>query len=576
MMKFLRNMNINATVAGALLCCALLIGVLSALRLAGNDMANGSIVSLNRLNVEQFNELSRAAFLFSRAGSVMDLAVDFADRGQQAQSREQLERVPDLLKRGEQRFRNFEAALNADDGNGSADRLRRNLSNLIDLYNRQYQAIEAGDLARSWEIRQQQIPVNKAMNVGLTEFTRYADKVGGEVMGNYRDQNRFFDQVGWLTVLVALLLLISIYWVLRKVVVSPLEAAAENLQRIARADLSRPISVPGRNEIGKLFAAMRDMQESLSKIVTSVRDSSDSIFTGTSEIAKGNTDLSARTEQQAASLEETATSMEELTATVKQNADNARQASGLANDASGTAGRGGEVMELVSNKMQSITESSKKVADITAMIDSIAFQTNILALNASVEAARAGEQGRGFAVVAGEVRNLAGNSADAARQIKQLIERSSAEVVEGSELVQRAGQTMTEVVAAVRRVTDIMDEISSASQEQSAGIEQVSQAVNQMDEVTQQNAALVQQAGAAAASLEEQAKRLEAAVAIFRVDQAHRHTPVRAAAEPLPATRSVGADRDDRALSPTVERKGAASRGTSTQRDGSDDDWTEF
>ncbi|HJR14883.1 MAG TPA: methyl-accepting chemotaxis protein [Rhodanobacteraceae bacterium] len=297
----------------------------------------------------------------------------------------------------------------------------------------------------------------------------------------------------------------------------PLTGAVKRLDAIARADLSEHIGVQGDNEIGRLFAAMRRMQQSLGKIVGDARGSSNSIYVRSTEISRGNADLSTRTEQQAASLEETATSMEEMTATVKQNADNARQASGLANDASATASHGGEVMDKVTLTMRGISDSSKRVAEITGMIDSIAFQTNILALNASVEAARAGEQGRGFAVVAGEVRNLAGRSADAAREIKQLIESSTRQVGEGSALVEQAGKTMREVVTAVKRVTDIMDEISAASQEQSSGIEQINQAVSQMDEVTQQNAALVEQVTAAATSLEEQAHRLETSVAVFRL-----------------------------------------------------------
>ncbi len=518
MMKILRNLNINTTVAGALLCCALLISVLAVLRLTTNQMVDESISTLNRVNVEQLNEVSRAAVLLNRARIQMDLAADYLDQGMRLVAESQIDGVGDLLERAQNRFNNFEETPKTEMGQARASELSTGFNAVMALVGDQYAALKAGDLSEYKDLRQELLTPGDSLDGSLTDFTRYANERGATIMANYHEKTALFGRIGLAVLVATAVVLLLIYWGLRKTVVQPLYQAVEHLQRIARADLSQKVHVPGRNEIGKVFAATRDMQASLAKIVTDVRSGSNSIFVGSSEIARGNTDLSSRTEQQAASLEETATSMEQLTATVKQNADNARQASSLANDASGTATRGGDVMQQVTSKMQGITESSKKVADITSMIDSIAFQTNILALNASVEAARAGEQGRGFAVVAGEVRNLAGSSADAARQIKQLIETSAVEVQEGSTLVEQASETVKEVVAAVKRVTDIMDEISAASQEQSGGIEQVSQAVSQMDEVTQQNASLVEEASSAAASLEEQARRLEEAVSIFRLD----------------------------------------------------------
>ena len=315
----------------------------------------------------------------------------------------------------------------------------------------------------------------------------------------------------------ALLLVIGLRFALRGLIVQPLQDATECFERIAAGDLSEAIEVKSRNEIGRLFAGIKRMQESMASMVTAVRSSTESIDTGAREIGMGNTDLSQRTEQQAASLQETASSMEQLTGTVRQNAENARQASQLAVNASDIATRGGEVVSQVVTTMQDIASSSSKVVDIIGVIEGIAFQTNILALNAAVEAARAGEQGRGFAVVAGEVRSLAQRSASAAKEIKELIGDSTDKVQSGSALVGRAGTTMDEIVQAVRRVTDIMGEISAASEEQSGGIEQVNRAVVQMDEVTQQNAALVEEAAAAAGSLEDQTRQLQAVLSGWKV-----------------------------------------------------------
>ncbi|WP_321937060.1 methyl-accepting chemotaxis protein [Paraburkholderia sp. J8-2] len=308
---------------------------------------------------------------------------------------------------------------------------------------------------------------------------------------------------------IALVLVVAIRFAMRGLIVQPLEDAVTCFERIAQGDLSQTVTVYSDNEIGRLFGAIKRMQESLVTLVSAVHTGASSIDVGAREIAMGNTDLSQRTEQQAASLQETASSMEQLTGTVRQNAENARQASQLAVNASDIATRGGEVVGEVVNTMQGIAVSSAKVVDIISVIEGIAFQTNILALNAAVEAARAGEQGRGFAVVAGEVRSLAQRSASAAKEIKELINDSAEKVQSGSQLVGRAGSTMEEILQAVRRVTDIMGEISAASEEQSGGIEQVNRAVTQMDTVTQQNAALVEQAAAAAASLEEQTRQLQ-------------------------------------------------------------------
>jgi methyl-accepting chemotaxis protein len=311
---------------------------------------------------------------------------------------------------------------------------------------------------------------------------------------------------------------------LTRSITAPLARAVNLAQQVASGDLTADIQITSKDEVGVLLAAMKTMNGNLLRTVSEVRSGTDMIVTASQQIAAGNLDLSARTEQQASSLEETASSMEELTGTVRQNADNARQANALAQTASGIAVRGGEVVSQVVGTMSSINESSKKIADIIAVIDGIAFQTNILALNAAVEAARAGEQGRGFAVVAAEVRNLAQRSAAAAKEIRTLISDSVDKVSVGGQLVEQAGATMQEIVQSITRVTDIMSEIASASAEQTLGIEQVNAAITQMDDVTQQNAALVEEAAAAANSLEDQAASLAQLVSTFKLTSSTRES----------------------------------------------------
>ncbi|KVE80286.1 chemotaxis protein [Burkholderia cepacia] len=304
-----------------------------------------------------------------------------------------------------------------------------------------------------------------------------------------------------------------------RAILRPLDRAVACAQAVAEGDLTRDVDAAGRDEIADLLRALRTMQASLSGVVLEVRTHAEAVATASAQIASGNHDLSARTEAQAASLEETAASMTELTGIVRQSAEHAQHAAQLARDASTIAAAGGGVMSDAVGTMNGIADSSAKVGEIIAVIDGIAFQTNILALNAAVEAARAGEQGRGFAVVAAEVRTLAQRSAAAAKEIKGLIEQSTRRVDEGAVLIGRAGESIHEIVGAVQRVTTIVGEISSASQEQSGGIQQVNIAVTQMDEATQRNAALVEQASAATQALAEQASALRHAVAVFRLPE---------------------------------------------------------
>jgi methyl-accepting chemotaxis protein-1 (serine sensor receptor) len=388
------------------------------------------------------------------------------------------------------------------------------------------------------------------------------------------------------------------YLTLSRAIAGPLGAALGHFEAISAGDLRSPVVVTSRDEMGQLLEGIARMQRSLTETVRTVRSGSESIATATRQIAAGNIDLSSRTEEQASALQETASSMEQLTGTVKQNADNARQASSLAANASEIANKGSAVVGQVVGTMGDINQSSARIADIISIIEGIAFQTNILALNAAVEAARAGEEGRGFAVVAGEVRSLAQRSSAAAKEIKELIDTSVERVQSGSALVDEAGRTMTEIIGAVQRVTDIMGEIAAASEEQSSGIDQVARAVTQMDEVTQQNAALVEEAAAAASSLEDQAGKLRTAVAVFRLEEGGYKAPVSAppkrTATPLrsvvarkvsharaaqPAAHAAAAPKAA-AATPAAQPAAAAARvpakAVASTSAGSDQDWETF
>ncbi|WP_408506008.1 methyl-accepting chemotaxis protein [Paraburkholderia sediminicola] len=402
------------------------------------------------------------------------------------------------------------------------------------------------------------------------DYTRSRqEQLVSEYTGHYETQRNLLIAI----CLIALGLAVGACVVITRAVTGPLRFAIDVARTVSEGDLRTRITVEGRDETSKLLTALREMNERLTVTVGRVRDSSTSIAGAARQIAAGNMDLSQRTEQQAASLQETASSMEELTSTVKQNADNAQQGSMLAANASSVAQKGSEVVGQVVNTMHDISDSSTKIADITGIIEGIAFQTNILALNAAVEAARAGEQGRGFAVVASEVRSLAQRSSSAAKEIKDLIATSVDKIRDGSALAGEAGKTMTEVTQAVARVTDIMSEIAAASTEQSRGIEQVNLAITQMDNVTQQNAALVEEAAAASRSMEDQGEQLNEAVAFFQVKDAApvaRATPTRREAPRREVAAAVAA------APKRFARATAAAPVTALATAGADDGWDKF
>jgi methyl-accepting chemotaxis protein len=382
-----------------------------------------------------------------------------------------------------------------------------------------FEAKKSGDQAAvNQELDAEYLPATSKYLKSLDELAALQVKGFDAVKEDFAMQRASSANFARVLVLVLVIFLLLGTWALIKQIRQPLREAIAVAETIAAGDLSAKIDVSRGDEFGAMMRAIAHMQDQLVHLVSDVRRGTNSMAHVSEEIAAGNNDLSARTEQTASNLQQTASSMEQLTATVKQSTDSARQANQLAASAAQVAQRGGAVVGQVVSTMDDINASSRKISDIISVIDGIAFQTNILALNAAVEAARAGEQGRGFAVVASEVRSLAGRSADAAKEIKALINTSVEKVEGGSTLVAQAGQTMTEIVSSVQRVTDIMGEITAAASEQSDGIAQVNGAINHLDQMTQQNAALVEQSAAAASSMKDQAQRLAHVVSKFKLD----------------------------------------------------------
>ncbi|WP_250472315.1 methyl-accepting chemotaxis protein [Caballeronia sp. GAFFF1] len=494
---------------------ALLIGI-GALGLAGMGRTNEAFLDTYSVQMPGAIAVGNSEMYAARERLVFDRAALLAGTSEVAAT---IERSRMMRERSDAFWKNYMSLPQTPDERRLADASQDKRLAL-------QRAVDKGLATVTADDRAGMIEAAKAMQAAYNELANANDALRAFLTDaskkSYEDaQSRYtgFRALSLSAIALGLAAAAFAWFALRRAIARPLEAALTHFEAIAAGDLRREVVVTSRDEMGLLLEGLAKMRASLLTTVRTVRSGSESIASATQQIAAGNTDLSSRTEEQASALQETASSMEELTSTVRQNADNARQASTLAANASEIAGKGSAVVTQVVDTMGEISRSSAKIADIITIIEGIAFQTNILALNAAVEAARAGEEGRGFAVVAGEVRNLAQRSSTAAKEIKELIDNSVARVQSGTTLVDEAGRTMNEIIGAVQRVTDIMGEIAAASAEQTTGIEQVSRAVTQMDEVTQQNAALVEEAAAAAQSLEDQAARLRQAVAVFQVTE---------------------------------------------------------
>ncbi|MGE8631260.1 methyl-accepting chemotaxis protein [Achromobacter denitrificans] len=519
----------------------------------GLDSSNQKLDQVNDAYSTQAAQLNRAYSLFLRGRLLLATSLMDMQQGKTEQAASQAKRAEGLMQEGAKALDAYRKAPRLAGSEAVSAKLENAYKQFDGLFKRQATALASMAVQDYLDLNDAGSAANTALREAVGEVLAFVDKATDDLVAQAAVAHGVSRTVTIVMLAIALALALGCWIFINRTVLRPLHEAGSHFDKISAGDFTARIEVRSTNEIGHLFAAIKRMQESLTRTVSAVRRGVDEINVGSREISAGNTDLSSRTEQQAASLEETAASMEELASTVKQNADNAHQANQLAASASDVAERGGSAVSEVVSTMQEISASSRKISEIVSVIDGIAFQTNILALNAAVEAARAGEQGKGFAVVAGEVRSLAQRSAQAAKEIKGLIEDSVTKVGAGSQQVERAGATMQEIVASVKRVTDIMGEISAASEEQSSGIDQVNRAVSQMDEVTQQNAALVEEAAAAAGSLQEQAQRLAEAVAVFKINAGEvievpaqqlaqqRSAPRMPAPQPAPAARTQAA-----------------------------------
>ncbi|MGM0857722.1 MAG: methyl-accepting chemotaxis protein [Pseudomonadota bacterium] len=538
----MKHLSIKWSLTAALVILLLMIGLISGLGFYSSTTSEKALQELAINNGELANAANRTQVNALRAQTFLDRYASFSTQGNPDKGQESQAMAQAAVEAAEQRFDQFRQ-VELDDNDPRAE--------YVDAMVEAYDAFVTEGIvplldAAPFQIQRNQESLSELGNdfdATMEAFTGYANQRSDAMLVDVASLNRTVAIIAIVLLVIAVLATLIMRTVIVRVLVTPLREAVAHFERIASGDLTADIEDRGRNEVGQLYKGLAYMQTKLKTLVISLRESSDSVFSGTGDISAGSLDLSARTEQQAAALQETASSMEQMATTVSRNTETAQEADQLSVAASQSAEAGGQEVAHTVQLMRDIASSAERVNDIIGVIDSIAFQTNILALNASVEAARAGEQGRGFAVVASEVRQLASRSADSAKEIRQLIEATTGQINQGAAQAERSGETINDTVDSIRQVTTLVSEISTATREQNSGIEQINAALTEMDSVTQQNAALVQQTNVAAASLEGQAKQLAALMATFRLEQGDAVQPSEESRQPAatPANGSLAA-----------------------------------
>jgi len=542
----MKHLSIKWSLTAALVILLLMIGLISGLGFYSSTTSEKALQELAINNGELANAANRTQVNALRAQTFLDRYASFSTQGNPEKGQESQAMAQAAVEAAEQRFDQFRQVELTDN-----DPRAEYVDGMVEAYDA---FVTEGIIplldAAPFQIQRNQESLSELGNdfdAAMEAFTGYANQRSDAMLVDVASLNRIVAIIAIVLLIIAVLATLIMRTVIVRVLVRPLREAVAHFERIANGDLTADIEDRGRNEVGQLYKGLAYMQTKLKSLVVSLRESSDSVFSGTGDISAGSLDLSARTEQQASALQQTASSMEQMATTVSRNTETAQEADQLSVAASQSAEAGGQEVAHTVQLMRDIASSAERVNDIIGVIDSIAFQTNILALNASVEAARAGEQGRGFAVVASEVRQLASRSADSAKEIRQLIEATTGQINQGAAQAERSGETINDTVDSIRQVTTLVSEISTATREQNSGIEQINAALTEMDSVTQQNAALVQQTNVAAASLEGQAKQLAALMATFRLEQSDAVPPSEEAGKPAatPANSSLAAPENE-------------------------------